>query len=86
MSGTFWDPEEVRTTLPLEISGLKGNHEEADTCVILHAIDCSSKTIVVQARDTDILVLLLTHYDRIGCKFLWLKAGTSKNLKFIPMS
>ena len=86
ISGAFKDTDDVRSTLPLhETNGLKGNHEEADTRIILHAINCSSNTIVVQARDTDILVLLLAHYNQIGCHDMWLKVGTSKNRKYIPV-
>ena len=37
--------------------------------------------LVVQARDTDILVLLLAHFHRFQCKNLWIKAGTAKKTK-----
>ena len=43
------------------------------------------ETIVVSARDTDVLLLLLAHYDRIGCTYLYMKAGTSKDPKYFPV-
>ena len=37
------------------------------------------------ARYTDTLVLLLAHYERIGCDELWLKTGTSKTRRYFPV-
>ena len=67
------------------MSLLKADHEEADTRLILHCIQAPVKTIVVSARDTDVLLLLVAHFDRIGCTDLYLKAGTSKDPKFFPV-
>lgn len=36
-------------------------------------------------RDTDVLLLLLAHHDRIGCIHLYMKAGTSKDPKYFPV-
>ena len=44
---------------------LSANHEEADTRIVLHAIHCQQtsgvENIVVSARDTAVLVMLLVH-------------------------
>ena len=60
----------------LEFSPLRANHEEADTRLILHCIHAHMETIVVAVRDTDVLLLLLSHYDRTGYTRLYMKAGT----------
>ena len=39
---------------------------KAKTC-ILHCIHSHVETIVVAVQDTDVLLLLLAHYDRMGC-------------------
>ena len=40
---------------------------------------------VIQARDTDLLVLLLTDYERICCTILWVQVGIIKTQKYIPL-
>ena len=35
--------------------------------------------------DTDVLLLLLPHYDRMGCTRLYMKAGTSNAPKYFPV-
>jgi hypothetical protein len=40
--------------------------------------------VVISARDTDVLLLLLAHKERITSK-VWLWAGTSKKPKYIPL-
>ena len=47
---------------------------KAKTC-ILHCIHSHVETIVVAVRDTDVLLLLLAHYGRMGCTRLYMKAG-----------
>ena len=42
------------------------------------------ETLVVSVRDTNVL-LLLAHYDRMQCKRLYMKAGTSKAPKYLPV-
>ena len=39
----------------------------------------------MQARDTDVLVLLVAHFHRMACTKLWLKVGTARKRKFIPV-
>ena len=53
---------------------------EADTHLILHCIHAHMESMVVYVRDTDVLVLLLAHYDKMRCTNLLMKAGTSKHL------
>ena len=41
-------------------------NNKANTC-ILHCIHSHVETIVVAERDTDVLIILLAHYYRMGC-------------------
>ena len=47
---------------------LSSIQEEADTRIILHAISSEQECIVVSSRDTDVSVLLVSHFERINCK------------------
>ena len=84
-SGGFLNELEVWSLRDIDTRQLSSTKEEADTRIILHAISCEQKCIVVSSRDTDVLVLLLSHFDRINCKELWMKAGTAKKPKNIPV-
>jgi len=86
VAGGFTDEERVESNNPdVDTSVLEARHEEADTRIILHCVKSQADSIVVQARDTDILVLLLAHFPRMSCTKLWLKAGTAKKRKYIPV-
>ena len=41
--------------------------------------------VVVAARDTDAFILLLAHFEKMSCPKIWMKAGTSKKQKYIPI-
>ena len=64
---------------------LRANHEEADTRVVLHCIHAETEDVVVAARYTDILLLLLVFFSSMKCIQLWMKAGTSKQKKYFPI-
>ena len=36
-------------------------------------------------QDTDVFCLLIAHIDKMRCKQLWMKAGTSKKPKYLPI-
>ena len=79
MAGGFSNEEMVAaSSQAIETENLAAKHEEADSRVVLHCIHCKASMIVVAARDTDILVLLLAHFRKMPCGELWLKAGTVK--------
>ena len=62
VSGGFEDPEEVASAAGIDVSHLQASHEEADTCILLHAADATTKgyqRLIIHCRDTDVLVLLL---------------------------
>ena len=83
VAGGFTDERQVQLSkatnnLPL----LNATHEEADTRLVLHCIHNNSETIVVSARATDVLLLLVTHHDPVQSNNLWLMAGTAKIRKY----
>ena len=48
-------------------------------------INSKQKYIVVSSKDTDVLVLLVSHFDMLNCTEPWMKAGTYKKTKNIPV-
>ena len=78
-SGGFKDELEVWSSRNnTDACQLSSNHEEADTRLILHAINSNYKHIVVSSRDTDVLVLLVSHFHKTNCNELWMNAGSQK--------
>ena len=67
------------------------NHEEADTRIFLHAkdaVESGFKTIMINANDTDVLVLavaLFSSLKEVGLQELWLAFGQGRFLKWIPV-
>ena len=57
---------------------LDSNHKEADSRMILHCLQTDAPNIVVVARDTDVLVLMVANFGRMSCTKLWMKARTMK--------
>ena len=86
VSGGFLECKRVVSTdLNHDVTALSSTHEEGDTRVILHAIEASKngyERIVVIARDTDILILLLAYNDSISAKEIWMKCGTKQKPRF----
>ena len=78
-SGRFTDELEVWSSRNNpDVSQLSSNYEEAGTRLILHAIVSNYKYIVISSRDTDVLVLLLSHFHKTNFKELLMHARTSK--------
>ena len=77
--------EEEDTVTNIDIRALKGFHEEADTRMILHCLHSDAEFLVVSCQDTDVFLLLVSHFDKMSCKQLWMKAGTSKMPKYLPI-
>ena len=59
--------------------------KEADTRLVLHAIYCQFNTVVMASRDTDVLLLLVYHFQTMSCEHLWMMCGTSKKRRYIPI-
>ena len=69
----------------VDVSALIATHEEADTRIILHAINVDVDTLIVSVRNTDVLLLLLSYSPLITCKDIWMMTGTAKKRKYIPI-
>lgn len=74
------------------VEELHSNQEEADTRLILHAEYCSlhgSNSVVVISPDTDVLVLLVHHFESLGLKQLFFKTGRKQRhcnqTRYVPV-
>ena len=80
----FRDELEVKSsTVTTDLGPLKSTHEEADTR--LHTVHSMFHTVVVSSRDTAVLLLLVSHFQRMQCQHLWMKSGTLKKRRYIPI-
>ena len=62
---------------------LECNHEEADTCMVLHAHHAGG-TCVIHSDDTDVFVLLLAHSSNLGKCYI--KKGRGTKTRIIELS
>lgn len=86
VAGGFEEENTVKCSRPnMDIRALKGFHEEADTRMILHCVHSDAEFLVVSCQDTDVFLLLVAHFDKMRCKELWMRAGTSKKPKYLPI-
>ena len=80
-AGGFVDEREVQSSQrAIDLSALKATHEEADTRLILHCVNSSLDNIVLSARDTDVLLLLISHVPHIPCPYLYTMSGPSTKI------
>ncbi|KAL8592266.1 hypothetical protein ACOMHN_036900 [Nucella lapillus] len=85
-AGGFSNEERAETSDPrVDVEHLEARHIEADTRIILHCVNSQAASIVVSARDTDVLVLLLAHFHKMPCQKVWMKTGTAKQRKYLPV-
>ena len=78
VAGGFRKELEVKSSKgTTDSTPLKSTHEEADTRLVLHAIHSQFNTVVVSSRDTDVLLLLVSHFRCMQCEHLWMMSGTS---------
>ena len=86
MAGGFECKNEVQSSnAELDLTQIQAFHEEADTRFILHCSHTDCNSIVVSSKDTDVLVLLIAHFEYINCNKVWMKTGTAKTTKYISM-
>lgn len=86
VAGGFTKATTVKSSdTDLDVSSLRADHKEADTRLILHCIHADMEMIVVSVSDTDVLLLLIAHYDRMRCTCLYIKVGTSEAPKYFPV-
>jgi len=64
------------------------SHEEADTCLFLHALNAVQNGYIklcVRTVDTDVVVLAISLFHQINAEELWLAFGTSSSFRYIPI-
>jgi len=84
--GGFTDVTDARSTRR-DDPRLHGNHEEADTRLILHsceAVNEGYQRVLVICRDTDVMLLLI-HFVSTRISEVWMVSGTAKNRKCYPL-
>ena len=84
--GGFLEQTDARSSRR-EQTNLRGNHEEADTRLILHACEAASmgyKRVLVISRDTDVMLLLL-HFMPTRMTEVWMISGTANKRKCYPI-
>lgn len=54
------------------------------TRVVVHAISSDAEKIVILAKDTEVLLLLIYDFDKMRCKQLWIQMGPKKQL-YVPI-
>ena len=88
IGGGFYNILEVWSSKGRDIENLKSSHEEADTRLILHANDAymnGYQKIVLQCRDTDILILALAFKGQLSQE-IWMCTGTANKRQYIPVN
>lgn len=87
VAGGFEDGQKVVSSdCNTSLVALFATHEEADTRVILHAVQSPYSTVVVSASDRDILLLLIYHYYQSkNQNDFWMMTGTKNNRKYVPI-
>jgi len=64
------------------------NHEEADTCLLLHVLDASLKgfnKISIVTVDTDVVVIALFHFFDMNIAELWIEIGVGQYRRWLPI-
>ena len=62
-------------------------HEEADTRIILHVAHCANQGLhkVAITVDTDLVVLIVGHFNVLGIEELWVSFGTGAHFRHLPI-
>ena len=68
-----------------EVAGLQSNQEEADTRIILHAVEEGYSAVVVAAEDTDVLLLCLAFSANVSCP-IFQKCGTKIRMRYLEIT
>ena len=87
-AGGYEQCDKATSTSGILSDSLFANHEEADTRILLHAKDATNNgysRIVVQCKDTDVLVMLVNMFQEIHADEVWMSKGTSSQKIFVPV-
>lgn len=85
---TTWHRRLLKMGFTMEdFSYLQSNHEKADTKIILHGVDATSRgatDLWIYSPDTDVFVLALRHYSSL-CRNTLFITGTIRNHREIQL-
>ena len=79
----FTEELEVRSSKETSDLHAQRSTHVADTRMVLYAVHGQFRTVVVSYQDSDVLLLLVAHFERAQCEHLWMMSGTSKKRRFI---
>jgi len=81
--------ENVLSNNNIDRSGLCScNHVEADTRIFIHVKHAAIhglKTSLVISTDTDVVVLAISRFEKLGIDKLWIAFSIGKHFKWIPI-
>ena len=86
-AGGFETPEMAKCSPERDSGILCATHEEADTCILLHANDALQHGFdqtVIACPDTDML-LFLVQFKHQPPREIWFKSGTVRDQKYVPV-
>ena len=73
----------------IDISKLSScTHEEADTRLLLHTVECFRQgfnRVMIRTVDTDLMVIAISTFQQLGISELWIALGTGKNFRYVPI-
>ena len=86
VAGKFRYELEVKSSICItDLGPMKCTHEEADTRLVLHAVHSQFHTVAMPSKGSDVLLLLVSHFQSTRCQYLLMKSGTSKKRRCIPI-
>ena len=62
-------------------------HEEADSRMMLHALDaslCGHRKIMIRSNDTDVIILAISIAQMLPADELWVSYGPAKQISYLP--
>ena len=79
----------VLSTSDADVTNLSPcSHEEADTCLLLHARDAVQKgcrKLWIRTVYTDVLILAIAMFSHINPDKLWIASGSKLHFRYIPV-
>ena len=60
------------------------NHEEADSRMLIHALDASHRQVKIRSKDTAVVVLAVSIARTLPLDELWMSFGSSKQVCYLP--
>jgi len=79
----------VLTSTEMPATGMSPcTHEEADTRMLLHALDASEsglQSVLLRTVDTDVVVISIASFHKLKLDKLWIAFGTGKHFRYLAV-